>query len=152
MAEYLEFTPAEFDAPAPEVTAPQEPAPGAEAVSTNGQPETQQPAAPSNRHALAGRKGAERIHQLIERGKLYEQEHGLKRGRQRLRQLIEEGKQYEQDHGLAPRRRGKREAPVTHELLLRRLLDLLVRIAKPSYRPALLKMAQGLEGIADQGR
>src|SRR5919109_879948 len=56
----------------------------------------------------AGRKGAQRIHQLIEHGKLYEQEHGLKSGRQRLRQLIEEGKLYEQEHGLAPQRRRAR--------------------------------------------
>src|SRR4051794_33773132 len=45
-------------------------------------------------HADAGRKGAQRIHQLIQQGRQYEQEHGLKRGRQRLRQLIEEGKLY----------------------------------------------------------
>src|SRR5690242_12494629 len=51
-------------------------------------------------HAEAGRKGARRVHQLITEGRLYEQEHGLKRGRQRLRQLIELGKLYEQEHGL----------------------------------------------------
>src|SRR5262249_55063557 len=49
----------------------------------------------SNQHAEAGRKGAQRLHQLIQLGRLYEQEHGLKRGRQRLRQLIQEGKLYE---------------------------------------------------------
>src|SRR5205085_4246998 len=43
-------------------------------------------------HAEAGRKGARRVHQLIQEGKLYEQEHGLTSGRQRLRQLIELGK------------------------------------------------------------
>src|SRR5437660_699172 len=53
-------------------------------------------------HAEAGRKGAHRVHQLIQEGKLYEQEHGLKSGRQRLRQLIELGKLYEQEHGLQP--------------------------------------------------
>src|SRR5438132_675640 len=34
----------------------------------------------ANRHVEAGRKGARRVHQLIQEGKLYEQEHGLKRG------------------------------------------------------------------------
>src|SRR5438105_279356 len=58
-------------------------------------------------HAEAGRKGAHRIEQLIEEGKLYEKEHGLKRGRQRIRQLIELGKRYEQEHDLRPRRAGK---------------------------------------------
>src|SRR5690348_11438892 len=52
--------------------------------------------------ARAGREGARRVHQLIQAGRLYEQEHGLKRGRQRLRQLIELGKLYEQEHGLRP--------------------------------------------------
>src|SRR3954451_1688737 len=58
-----------------------------------------------NPHAEAGRKGARRIHQLIQEGKLYEQEHGFKRGRQRLRQLIEEGKLYEEEHGLHQRKK-----------------------------------------------
>src|SRR5687768_633071 len=50
----------------------------------------------------AGRKGAYRVHELIEAGKRYEREHGLKSGRQRLRQLIELGKKYEREHGTAP--------------------------------------------------
>src|SRR6478752_3876820 len=61
--------------------------------------------------AEAGRKGAKRVHQLIQAGKLYEAEHGLKSGRQRLRQLIELGKLYEAEHGQRPdgkRRRGTR--------------------------------------------
>ena len=65
----------------------------------------------SNHHAEAGRKGAQRIHQLIEQGRQYEREHGLKPGRQRLRQLIEEGKLYEKEHGLkseSKRARGAR--------------------------------------------
>jgi hypothetical protein len=33
--------------------------------------------------------------------------------------------------------------------VLRRLLDALVRIAKPSYRPGLLKMVQALESVAE---
>src|SRR5947209_15668842 len=59
-------------------------------------------------HANAGRKGALRIHQLIQEGRLYEQEHGLKSGRQRLRQLIELGKRYEDEHGVRPKRRPSR--------------------------------------------
>ena len=57
-------------------------------------------AAADDWHADAGRKGALRVQQLIELGKQYEQEHGLKRGRQRIRQLIELGKLYEKEHGL----------------------------------------------------
>src|SRR5271156_1644557 len=64
--------------------------------------ESRQPAAEDPEdatwHAEAGRKGAQRIHQLIEEGRLYEKEHGLKRGRQRLRQLIELGEGYEHEH------------------------------------------------------
>src|SRR5258708_24114561 len=52
----------------------------------------------------AGRKGARRVHQLMQEGLLYEKEHGLKSGRQRLRQLIELGKVYEQEHGVQPER------------------------------------------------
>ena len=47
---------------------------------------------PERWRARAGRKGAHRVHQLIQEGRLYEQEHGLKRGRQRLRQLISTSK------------------------------------------------------------
>src|SRR5690348_2723919 len=61
------------------------------------QPASPEPTQPEGWHAQAGRKGARRVHQLIEHGRLYEQEHGLKRGRQRLRQLIQLGKLYEQE-------------------------------------------------------
>jgi len=101
-----------------------------------------------SRYAVAGRKGAERIHQLIERGRLYEHEHGLKRGRQRLRQLIEEGKLYEQEHGLGAPRRKARGVPASPEQVVRRLLDTLVRVAKPAYRAELLKLVQALDGKA----
>src|SRR3954452_7460637 len=60
--------------------------------------------------AEAGRKGAKRVHQLIQAGKLYEQEHGLKSGRQRLRQLIELGKLYEAERGTPPNGK-RRRAP-----------------------------------------
>src|SRR5262249_26422007 len=54
----------------------------------------------SNRYAEAGCMGAQRVHQLIREGRLYEREHGLKPGRQRLRQLIQQGKLYEREHDL----------------------------------------------------
>jgi hypothetical protein len=99
-------------------------------------------------HVAAGRKGAERVHQLIQKGKLYEQEHGLKRGRQRLRQLIQEGKLYEREHG--PETEGcqaRKHHPVrmTSEQLLLTFFHALLRLAKPSLRQKLLRMVQMLE-------
>jgi hypothetical protein len=102
----------------------------------------------SSRHVEAGRKGARRVHQLIEQGRLYEQEHGLKRGRQRLRQLIQEGKLYEQEHGLGPRRRTRR---LSSDQAVRRLLDALVRIARPSYRGHLLRLIEVVESATKEG-
>ncbi len=105
-------------------------------------------------HSEAGRKGAHRIHQLIESGRRYEAEHGLKSGRQRLRQLIELGKVYEQEHGLHPvarKGRGKRLSRMEREETLATLLNCLVRIAKPSFRPELQRLAEGLN-IKDNGR
>jgi hypothetical protein len=100
-----------------------------------------------NWHAEAGRKGAQRIHELIQAGKLYEKEHGLKPGRQRLRQLIEEGKLYEQEHGLANGRRPRVRRPekLSHEQSLKLLLQLLVRVTKPGFREQLLRVLQDLE-------
>src|SRR5437868_6939653 len=98
---------------------------------------------PSPQHAEAGRKGAFRIHELVRLGKLYEQEHGLKRGRQRRRQLIEEGKLYEREHGIVRpdqvnrKRRGPRINP---RQALRGLLQGLVQVAKPKYRPELIRL------------
>jgi hypothetical protein len=105
-------------------------------------------------HAEAGRKGAHRIHQLIEAGRRYEAEHGLKSGRQRLRQLIELGKIYEQEHGLRPaarKARGKRLSRMEREETLATLLDCLIRIAKPSFRPELQRLADVLH-VKDNGR
>jgi hypothetical protein len=105
-------------------------------------------------HAEAGRKGAHRIHQLIEAGRRYEAEHGLKSGRQRLRQLIELGKLYEQEHGLRPsarKARGKRLSRMEREETLATLLDCLIRIAKPSFRPELQRLAEVLH-VKDNGR
>jgi hypothetical protein len=106
----------------------------------------------SSRHALAGRKGAHRVHQLIEEGRLYEQEHGLKSGRQRLRQLIELGKLYEQEHDLRPRTRTKRMrlSRTEREELLSTLLRCLQRIAKPSYRADLARLVEALRQEPDR--
>lgn len=98
--------------------------------------------ADTNWHADAGRKGAYRVHQLIQEGKLYEKEHGLKSGRQRLRQLIDLGKLYEQEHGLRPGRPKRRErvSTVERQELLMTFLHCLVRIAKPSFRAELTRL------------
>jgi hypothetical protein len=100
-----------------------------------------------NRHAEAGRKGGRRVHELIQRGRLYEQEHRLKGGRQRLRQLIEEGKLYEQEHSLAPERKARRPR-VSSEQAVRRLLEAVLRLARPRYRPQLLALLRALEDQA----
>jgi hypothetical protein len=99
--------------------------------------------------AEAGRKGAQRIHQLIEHGKLYEQEHGLKSGRQRLRQLIEEGKLYEQEHGLSPvrrRPRSRRGARLSSEQRLANFLQALLPLVKPRFRGRVGCLLEGLQG------
>jgi hypothetical protein len=121
-------------------------APGAERAGdrseVNGSAE-----APSWR-AEAGRKGARRIHQLIEHGKLYEQEHGLKSGRQRLRQLIEEGRLYEKEHGLGQesrRRRGARPKRLSNEQQLLHFLQSVLRLAKPRFRSQVARLIQLLE-------
>jgi hypothetical protein len=103
--------------------------------------------------AEAGRKGAKRVHQLIEAGKRYEQEHGLKSGRQRLRQLIELGKLYEAEHGERPagkKRRGTRLSRDERDEVVATLLKCLVRIAKPSFRADLGKLAEALSPEKDQ--
>lgn len=120
----------------------------AEMPSTNGVPvEASNGVAERGRHARAGSKGARRIHQLIQEGRLYEQEHGLKRGRQRLRQLIELGKLYEQEHGLRPARASKgreRLSRMGREELLVTLFRCLMRLAKPSFRGELERLAHML--------
>lgn len=106
---------------------------------------------PHSWQAEAGRKGARRVHQLIQRGRLYEKEHGLKKGRQRLRQLIELGKLYEQEHGLRPAPRKKRLSRLDREELLATFLECLLRMAKPSFRDVLKQMAESLR-IEEQGQ
>jgi hypothetical protein len=99
----------------------------------------------------AGRKGAKRVHQLIEAGRRYEQEHGLKSGRQRLRQLIELGKRYEEEHGVRPARKprvGKRLSRAERDEVVATLLECLVKIAKPSFRAELAKLAGNLSNVA----
>jgi hypothetical protein len=115
-------------------------APAGDAVNGNG-------TATGRWHAEAGRKGAHRLQQLIQEGKLYEQEHGLKRGRQRRRQLIELGKLYEQEHGLRPEREKKtarRLSRIERDELLATFLRCLVRIARPSFRPELVRLIEAL--------
>ena len=86
------------------------------------------------------------VQQLIELGKQYEKEHGLKRGRQRIRQLIEEGKLYEQEHGLRPARKTrKRLGRLGREQLLRTLLEVVARMARPSYRQRLKEVLAALD-------
>src|SRR2546423_8914291 len=99
-------------------------------------------------HAEAGRKGAHRVHQLIQEGKLYEQEHGLKSGRQRLRQLIELGKLYEREHGLTQERRrarGGRPKRLSSEQQLLGFLQSVLRLAKPRFRSQVARLIQLLE-------
>jgi hypothetical protein len=100
----------------------------------------------SDWHAEAGRKGALRLRELIREGKLYEQEHGLTRGRQRIRQLIQEGKLYEQEHGLRPKKRGTRGPRMSGEQLLASFFHAVLRLAKPAYRPQIVRLIQELEG------
>jgi hypothetical protein len=94
----------------------------------------------------AGRKGARRIHELIEAGRRYEEQHGLKSGRQRLRQLIELGKQYERDQGVEPgrKRRGTRLSRADRDEVISTLVRCLVRLAKPAFRSDLEKLANVL--------
>lgn len=94
-----------------------------------------------NRFAVAGRLGAERIHQRVMLGLKYEQEHGLKRDRQRQRQLIALGKRYEQEHGLAapePERRRSREEVWDD------FVRALARVVKPAYRPRVERLVETL--------
>jgi hypothetical protein len=102
--------------------------------------------------ARAGREGARRVHQLIQEGRLYEKEHGLKRGRQRLRQLIELGKLYEQEHGLRPdqaKKNGRRLSRLRRQELMATLLQCLLRIARPSFRNELTGLIELMERQAN---
>src|SRR5262245_42267868 len=129
---------AEGPGPASEGPAP-EPVPAEQEATAS------EPGGLPNRRVEAGRKGARRIHQLIERGKRYEQEHGLKGGRQRLRQLIEEGKLYEREHGLDAGGRRARAARPSREEVVKQFLESLVQIVKPAYRPHLGRLLRALE-------
>lgn len=102
---------------------------------------------PRNQRVEAGRKGAQRVHQLIREGKLYETEHGLKSGRQRLRQLLELGKLYEQEHGSRPVKQKRRERLTRsdREELLTTFLRCVLRLAKPSFREELVELIGKLQ-------
>jgi hypothetical protein len=94
-------------------------------------PQSESAPAGPNRFATAGKRGAERVHQLIRFGHQYEKEHGLKRGRQRIRQLIQLGRRFEVEHGLAApaRRKRKSKADAWAEFV-----KALARVVKPAYR------------------
>jgi hypothetical protein len=131
------------------VAAPAEPVVVSEGPVPGDQPETLIPdeAKGPNRYAAAGRIGAQRVHQLIREGKLYEREHGLKPGRQRLRQLIQLGKMYEREHGLNGSGTGtRRPVRMSSEKALVMLFESLLRLVKPGVRQQLLRVLQSLEG------
>jgi hypothetical protein len=130
----------------PETVAATASAPEMQTPAGGEHPEGVNGAAARRWHAEAGRKGARRVHQLIQEGRLYEQEHGLKRGRQRLRQLIELGKAYEREHGLRPGRPTKRPPRAGREEVLATFLGCLLRMARPSFRGELLRLAEALQG------
>jgi hypothetical protein len=110
--------------------------PVAEPQKTNTNPTPETPAEPTpaeSRFARAGKIGAERARQLIERGLQYERENGLTPGRQRQRQLIQLGKRYEEEHGLAePVRRKVRRS---RDQVWAEFLALLAEVVKPAYQP-----------------
>lgn len=102
-----------------------------------------EPAAPAvdPARAAAGRRGGERFHQLVQLGRQYEREHGLKPGRQRLKQLVQLGRRYEQEHGLAPKPRRRRRAGDPW----REFLATLARVVKPTHRPAVEQLLAALQ-------
>jgi hypothetical protein len=107
---------------------------------TNPTPETptERPTPAESRFARAGKIGAERARQLIERGLLYERQHGLTPGRQRQRQLIQLGKRYEEEHGLAePVRRKVRRS---RDQVWAEFLALLAEVVKPAYQPEIERL------------
>lgn len=107
---------------------------------------------PQGWHAAAGRKGAQRIHQLIEQGRLYEKEHGLKRGRQRLRQLIELGKKYEVEHGMRTPQPRKRLSRRQQQEVVNTFVQCLLRMARPAYRAELLRLAEAFQAKPKEER
>jgi len=131
---------------------------GAESAPASEPTNNHEPPRPNGRvrerRSVAGRKGAHRIHELIQRGRLYEEEHGLKRGRQRLRQLIEEGKLYEREHALdqgeAPAQRGRIPRMSRHQVMTQ-LVEALIHLAQPGYRPELNRLLESLTAGRGQG-
>ncbi len=91
-------------------------------------------------HVEAGRKGARRVHELMQLGLLYEKEHGLKRGRQRLRQLIEEGRLYEQEHGI--RAKPRHAHRTGGDQVVQNFVRSLLRMVKPAYRARLERLLE----------
>jgi hypothetical protein len=90
--------------------------------------------------SAAGRLGGKRVHELVELGREFEKEHGLKAGRQRLKQLVQLGRRYEMEHGLrAPTPRRKRKGDAWQEFL-----TALSRVVKPAHRPAVEQLVAAL--------
>lgn len=107
---------------------------------------------PQGWHAAAGRKGAQRIHQLIEQGRLYEKEHGLKRGRQRLRQLIELGKKYEVEHGMRTPQPRKRLSRRQQQEVVKTFVQCLLRMTRPAYRQELSRLVEAIQAKPEEER
>jgi hypothetical protein len=90
--------------------------------------------------SAAGRLGAQRVQELVQLGREYEREHGLKAGRQRRRQLIHLGRRYEVEKGLrAVKARRRKKGDAWAEFL-----TALVRVVKPAHRPAIEKLVAEL--------
>jgi hypothetical protein len=95
--------------------------------------------------AAAGRLGGHRVHELVELGRLYEQERGLKAGRQRLKQLVQLGRKYEVEHGLrSPRPRRVKRGDAWQEFMVA-----MGRVVKPAYRPMIERMVEALRNSPD---
>jgi len=93
--------------------------------------------------SAAGRLGGLRVHRLVELGREYEREHGLKAGRQRLKQLIQLGKRYEVEHELrAAKPRARRRGDAWQEFL-----TALARVIKPAHRGAVEQLAAALRPV-----
>ena len=72
----------------------------------------------------------------------------MKSGRQRLRQLVELGKLYEQEHGLRPvprKKRGEHLTGIEREELLSTFLHCLTRMVKPSFRDDLARLTEAMQ-------
>jgi hypothetical protein len=65
---------------------------------------------------------------------------GMTAGRQRLKQLVQLGRRYEQEHGLAAKPRRRRRGDAWKEFLAA-----LARVVKPAHRPAVEQLLAALQ-------